>query len=273
MFENIKPIQIAGGFQSPEGPSFDRHGMLHFLDWDARTIYKVTLDGQVTPFVFTGGIPTGSKFHQDGRLFVADGELGIMAINTDGNFYVIANTWEGGKFSGPNDLIFNQHGELYFTDPRGSDAEHPIGNVFLLHNDGRVEKFAGDFRFPNGITLSEDGKTLYLAETISNHILAFELDQNGHEKSRYIFASLQGGLGPDGMAFGQDGNLYVAHFGKGVIAVINYLGKLIAEIPAGGMKPTNLAFWDRSLFVTEVEHSQVVRLDIDVRGMSLYGLS
>jgi gluconolactonase len=75
------------------------------------------------------------------------------------------------------------------------------------------------------------------------------------------------------MAFGQDGNLYVAHFGKGVVAVINYLGQLIAEIPAGGMKPTNLAFWDRSLFVTEVEHSQVVRLDIDVRGMSLYGLS
>ena len=75
------------------------------------------------------------------------------------------------------------------------------------------------------------------------------------------------------MAFGQDGNLYVAHFGKGVVAVINPHGQLIAELPTGGMKPTNVAFWETSLYVTEVENSQVVRLDIGVRSIVLYGLS
>jgi gluconolactonase len=170
MFEKVTPTVLASGFQSPEGPSFDWNGLLHFVDWDAQTIYRVTLDGEVTPFANTGGVPTGSKFQRNGHLFVADGEY-------------------------------------------------------------------------------------------------------GHERSRRIFAQLQGGLGPDGMAFAQDGNLYVAHFGKGVVAVINPEGQLIAELPVGGKKVTNVAFWAASLFVTEVERGQVVRLDIGVEGQALYGQS
>ncbi len=65
----------------------------------------------------------------------------------------------------------------------------------------------------------------------------------------------------------------MAHFGKGVVAVVNPQGQVIAELPAGGMKPTNVAFWGSSLYVTEVEKGQVVRLDIGVEGQTLYGLS
>jgi gluconolactonase len=84
---------------------------------------------------------------------------------------------------------------------------------------------------------------------------------------------LECGLGPDGMAFGQDGNLYAAHWGKGVVAVIDPDGKVVAELPVGGLNPTNVAFWGSSLYVTEVENGQVVRLDIGVEGQVLYGLS
>lgn len=273
MFENVAPTVLASGFQSPEGPSFDRQGVLHFVDWDAETIYRVTLDGKVSPFVNTAGVPTGSKFHRDGHLFVADGDRGILDISPDGTIQVAACEWQGQPFRGPNDLVFASNGDLYFTDPKGSDLEHPTGNVFILRQDGSVERFAGGFRFPNGIVLSDDGHTLYLAETLPNRILAFELDENGHERSRRVFAQPEGGLGPDGMAFGQDGNLYVAHFGKGVVAVINPEGTVIAELPAGGIKPTNVAFWESSLYVTEVEKSQVVRLKVGVKGQVLYGLS
>lgn len=273
MFEGIEPYVLASGFQSPEGPSFDRAGTLHFVDWDAQMVYRVTLDGQVSPFVNTGGVPTGSKFHHNGHLYVADGDRGILAISPGGEIQVVATAWEDQPFRGPNDLVFAANGDLYFTDPKGSDPEHPIGNVFLVRNDGRVERFAGGFQFPNGIVLSDDGRTLYLAETHPNHVLAFELDDSGHERSRRVFARLEGGFGPDGMAFGQDGNLYVAHYGKGVVAVIDPGGAVIAELPVGGMNTTNVAFWGSSLYATEVGIGQVVRLDIGVEGQMLFGLT
>jgi gluconolactonase len=273
MFENVVPHVLASGFQSPEGPSFDRQGFLHFVDWDAQVVYRVTLDGQVTPFVNTAGVPTGSKFHRNGHLFVTDGDRGILDISPGGTVRVAASEWQGQRFRGPNDLVFAANGDLYFTDPKGSNPENPVGNVFLVRRDGGVERFAAGFQFPNGIVLSVDDKTLYLAETFPNHILAFELDESGHERSRRVFAQLEGGLGPDGMAFGQDGNLYAAHWGKGVVAVIDPDGKVVAELPVGGLNPTNVAFWGSSLYVTEVENGQVVRLDIGVEGQVLYGLS
>jgi gluconolactonase len=272
MFEHVIPVVVASGLQSPEGPSFDRNGILHLVDWDAKWIYQITLDGELKEFVYTGGIPTGTKFHINGHLYVADGARGILDISTEGIIQVVANEWQRKTFRGPNDLVFAHNGDLYFSDPAGSDAEHPIGNVFLLRRDGSLELFAGGFQFPNGVALSEDGHTLFVAETIQNQILAFELDGNGLEKSCRVFAKMEGGLGPDGMAFGTDGNLYVAHFGKGCVAVINPDGEVIDEIAAGGAKPTNVAFWGSSLFVTEVEKGQVVRLDIGIHGQVLYGL-
>ncbi|MBI9043526.1 MAG: SMP-30/gluconolactonase/LRE family protein [Anaerolineaceae bacterium] len=271
MSETIRNVIVADGLQSPEGPSFDRQGILHFVDWDAQKIFQLKADGETCEFVHTGGIPTGSKFHSNGHLFVADGDLGILDISPDGKIKIAASEWDGKKFKGPNDLVFSNNGDLYFSDPRGSDPQNPIGNVFILRANGKVERFAGDFQFPNGLVFSDDGRTLYLAETFPNHILAFEIDEQGYEKSRRVFAKLEGGLGPDGMAFGQDGNLYVAHFGKGAIAVINPEGQVIQEFKVGAQNPTNVAFGDDGLYVTEVEKGQIVRISMDVQGQLLFG--
>lgn len=264
---------FASGFISPEGPSFDQQGILHIVDWDAKSIYRISEIGQASCFVVTGGVPTGSKFHRNGHLYVADGDLGILDISPDGAIRVAAAGWANQPFRGPNDLIFAANGDLYFTDPRGSGRDKPTGNVFILRADGTVELLAGGFQFPNGIALSADERTLYLAETSLNRILAFELDEMGRERSRRVFVQLEGGAGPDGMAFGQDGNLYIAHFGKGVIAVVNPQGEVIAELPTVGINPTNVAFGQTSLYVTEVEKGQVEQINIDVEGLPLYGSS
>jgi len=271
--KQITPAVIAAGFISPEGPSFDRQGNLHFVDWDAERVYRVTPAGQVSIFAETAGIPTGSKFHRDGRLFVADGKRGVIAITPDGVVRPVATECAGRRFRGPNDLVFAPNGDIYFTDPAGTGPQNPVGQIFLLRADGTVEEFAGGFQFPNGVALSDDGRTLFMAETFPQHIWAFELDSHGRERSRRVYATLQGGLGPDGMAFGQDGNLYIAHFGKGVVAVVSPQGKVIDELPVGGMKATNVAFWGKSLYVTDVDKSQVTRLDIGVAGQVVYGQS
>jgi gluconolactonase len=272
MIKTVSNSVFASGLQSPEGPSFDRHGVLYFVDWDAKDIYRVQPDGTRSVFVNTGGMPTGSKFHQNGHLFVADGDLGILDISPLGEIRVAAEGYDGIKFRGPNDLAFAPNGDLYFSDPRGSDPEHPVGNLFILRSSGKVELFAGGFQFPNGVVFSDDGRTLYMAETYPNHILAFELDSDGYEVSRRVFARLEGGVGPDGMAFGKDRNLYVAHFGKGVVAMIDPSGSVIHELEVGGINPTNIAFWDTSLYVTEVSGGKVVRLDVGVEGQDLFGL-
>jgi gluconolactonase len=273
MPKQLQPIVVASGLISPEGPSFDRQGVLHFVDWDAQVVYQLPPEGGLRVFVNTGGIPTGSKFHRNGNLYVADGSLGILEISSEGTMRVVASEWQGQRFRGPNDLVFAANGDIYFTDPAGSDPDHPIGKVFILRRDGHVEHFAGGFQFPNGIVLSDDERTLFLAETYTNRVWAFRLNETGHELQRRVFVELDGGFGPDGMAFGQDGNLYVTHFGKGAVAVVNPEGQVVAELPTGGAKPTNLAFWGESLYVTEVEKHQVVRLDVGIEGQVLYGLS
>jgi gluconolactonase len=272
MFDGVRPVILASGFRCPEGPSFDRAGVLYFVDWEVEPIYHLTRDGQVSVFVTTPGEHVGSKFHPNGHLFVASGPRGILDIAPDGTVRVAATGWAGGAFRGTNDLCFRPNGDLYFTDPKGSNPENPVGNVFILRRTGEVELFAGGFQFPNGLVFSDDGKTLYLAETFPSRIWAFQLDDRGYERSRRVFAQLEDGSGPDGMALGQDDNLYVALYGKGVVAVVGPAGRVIAELPANGKNPTNVAFWDGSLYVTEVEHGQVVRLDIGVAGQVLYGL-
>ena len=71
--------------------------------------------------------------------------------------------------------------------------------------------------------------------------------------------------GPDGIAFGADGNLYVAHFNADVVRVIAPDGTFVASLPAGGPTPTNIAFWGDSLYVTEGTSGSIYRLDIGVR--------
>ena len=125
--------------------------------------------------------------------------------------------------------------------------------------------------FPNGICLSADEETLYVAETFTRRIHAFTLNPDGSADDRSLFAQMEGGVGPDGMDFGADGNLYVAHYGKGVVAVIAPNGEVIAELPVPGKNPTNVDFWEDSLYVTETETGAVFRLDIGVEGQPLFG--
>lgn len=261
------------GFTSPEGPAFDRDGNLFIVDWAEDAIYKISLAGDVDLFVRTGGIPTGLAFHRDGRLFVADsGRNQVLAVTPAGEITVMAAAFEGELLRGPNDLTFTSGGNLYFTDPKGTSLDNPVGSVYLLHSGGGLERFAGGFAFPNGVMVG--GRYLYLAETLTQIIHRFALDAKGHAGKHEVFTQLEGGIGPDGMAFDAAGYLYIAHYGAGEVVVVNRHGALVDSLKTPGENPTNVAFGpDGALYVTEVERGQVVRFKLGVFGQPLYGLA
>ena len=118
---------FANGFKFPEGPAFDRNGNLFIVDVGTGDISTISPEGRVKTFVNTGGAPNGAKFHPNGDLYVADRVKGIIAISPDGKVRVIVDRFQGKKFNGPNDLVFDSRGNLYFTDPHGSSAENPFG--------------------------------------------------------------------------------------------------------------------------------------------------
>src|SRR5690606_32693676 len=111
-------------------------------------------------------------------------------------------------FKGLNDLIFNRQGDLFFTDQGQSALEDPSGRVYRLRATGELDLLFKGVPGPNGIALSPDEKILYVASTRANRIISMPLlpDYRGVEKCS-IFIQLSGGLGPDGIAVDEEGNI------------------------------------------------------------------
>ncbi len=263
---------FAEGFRFPEGPAFDRDGNLFVVNVETGDISRISPEGRVNTFVNTGGAPNGAKFHPNGDLFVADRKKGIIAVSPNRKIRLIADRYQGKVFNGPNDLIFDSRGNLYFTDPHGSSAENPFGCLYRLSTDGQIACLASGLAFPNGLVLSRDERYLFVADTRKNRILRYVLVPPPFRS--YVFSQLSGGWGPDGMAFDVTGNLYVAHYGGGDVLVISSKGEVLERVPVGGAHPTNVTFGGpnrKTLYVTEVETGSVYRFSADYPGLPLYG--
>ncbi|MFN8593917.1 MAG: SMP-30/gluconolactonase/LRE family protein [Thermomicrobiales bacterium] len=267
---------LISGYDSPEGPAFDRDGNLYFVNWLSSSIVRLTPDGTSSEFFNTGGIPAGLAFHHDGSLYVADegAEIhGVLRI-ADGRSEILVNTYHGQPLNGANDLVFAADGVLYFSDPWGSSGGNPIGGFYRYFPDGTLERIDQGLAFPNGVAIAPDGGSVYLAETYRNHILRYPIAADGVIGAREIFALLPGGAGPDGMACDEAGNLYVAHYGGGKVAVFDPDGAMIEEIAVPGVNVTNCAFGGpdrRTLVITEVETASLYQMRVEIPGLPLFG--
>ncbi len=176
-----KVTLFAAGLKFPEGPAFDRWGNLFAVNIDTADISRISPDGEVETFVNTGGVPNGARFHTNGDLYVAvaDREKGIIAISPEGHIRTIVDNYKGKAFNGPNDLIFDYDGNLYFTDPHGSNAENPIGKVYRVSAAGETSLLAEGLAYPNGLVISANGKDLLVAITRKNRVHRYVLDSGG----------------------------------------------------------------------------------------------
>lgn len=268
---------LVTGFDSPEGPAFDRSGALFFVDWLSSSIFQLPTDGVAREFYNSGGIPAGLAFHRDGSLYLADeGERthGIVRITPDGRASPVVTDYQGKPLNGANDLVFDRSGLLYFSDPWGSSADKPIGGFYRWFPDGRLERIDHGLAFPNGVAINADGSAVFLAETYRNRILRYPIRPDGDVGGREVFATLAGRPGPDGMAFDAAGDLYVARYGEGRVDVIDPAGRVVDAIAVPGAEPTNVAFGgsDRqTLVITEVATASLYRVRVAVPGQPLFG--
>lgn len=281
---------LVSGFDSPEGPCFDTGGNLYFVNWLNSSIIRRTPGGELSEYFNTGGIPAGLAFHADGSLYVADeGDNihGILRI-VDGEGEILINTHQGQPLNGANDLVFDANGVLYFSDPWRSSAANPIGGFYRLFPDGMLEQIDTGLQFPNGVAISPAGDAVFLAETIPNRILRYVIAPDGTIGSREHWADmpsvrLPGGDGeatddlptggPDGMAFDEAGNLYVAYYGGGRVVTFAPDGSVAGEILVPGANVTNIAFGGpdrRTAVITDVATASVYTTSVEMPGLHLY---
>ena len=244
----------------PEGPTFDAAGTLFVCVRKSGYVARIAADGSRSRHLEIDGQPNATAFGPDGRLYVTDYRHGrLLAVERDGTVTTVVAEYEGVPMIGLNDLAFDAAGVLYFTD-----SEHSLaavnGAVYRRSPTGEVVRIASGLRYSNGIVVTPDGAAVFVSETAEKRITLLSRKGDGTYAAR-PFCRTEGGIGPDGMARRPDGSLYVANHGSGMIDVFDAGGALIAQLPAGGEKPTNCTFHRGSLYVTEDETASVWRLD------------
>lgn len=267
---------LASGFDTLEGPAFDRHGNLFFVDWERHSILRRSPEGEISEFYNTGGVPAGLAFHPDGSLWVADeGDdiHGLLRITPDGEAKIMVAEFEGKPLNGANDLVFDKDGNIYFSDPWRTSAENPVGGFYRYTVDGELQQIDTGLAFPNGVAIAHDGQYVILAETYRDRLLRYRINSDGTVGPREVWAETTLPSGGDGMAFAEDGNLYVAHHSAGSVDIFDPNGKQVGSISVPGPQVTNCAFGGphrKTLVITECTTGSLYAVELDVAGQPLH---
>ena len=258
-----------------EGPCFDRAGNLYVADIPYGRILRVTPAAEWSVAAEYDGWPNGLAIHKDGRIFIADHKRGIMALDVkSGRVEPVLENVRREGFKGTNDLTFARNGDLYFTDQGQTGLQDPSGRVFRLRASGDVDCLIDKVPSPNGLVLSKDEKTLFVAVTRANQVWRVPLHPDGSTSKVGAFITMSGGSGPDGMALADDGSLAVAHVGLGAVWIFDRLGEPRARIVScEELSTTNVAFGgpaNTTLFITESDSGTILVADAGIAGRALY---
>ncbi len=274
---DAKPTKVVDGCQFCEGPAFGPDGRLYFVNLEGGCIGSVSPEGGEARRVAQSPRPNGGQFDADGSYILCEcRRKSIIAVAADGSLSTLADNCECQAFNGPNDIAIDADGGMYFSDPEGSDLDHRIGAVYYIRPDGRVVRVADKLAYPNGVNITADRSAVLVAETATRQIHRYERNADGTFGRRETFCQIEGGIGPDGMCFDIEGNLYVAWYGSACVYVIGPRGRVLGKLTTPGDNPTNCCFgppgskWETSLFVTETVTNTIWRYDVGVPGMPLH---
>jgi gluconolactonase len=251
---NSKLEFIRDGFDGTEGPISLKDGSVIFTETKANRITRILADNRVSTYLENTNGANGLAFSPDGELIaVQTGQPKVGVLAPASKAKVLAEKFEGQGFQRPNDLVRAQNGAIYFTDigVRPSKENPNPGPsraaVYYLSPKGVLSKVVSDLERPNGVQLSTNEKTLYVADTAGQYILAYDVAEDGSLSNKREFAELAGwsngengwSSGADGLAVDALNRVYVAS--NVGIEVFDKDGDDLGVIPVPN-KPQNLAF-------------------------------
>jgi len=268
-FSSLKVEPVADGFPGGEGPVWSKGGYLLFSDYSRDRIYKYVPGKAPEVFREDSHGTNGNTLDAQGRLYSCEYKSRrVTRTDTQGKIEVLAERFEGKRFNAPNDIVVRRDGHVYFTDPLFTPLDQrdmDYYGVYHITPAGAIEAIARLQTRPNGVALSPDGRTLYVANTDEKNIRAYDVDAAGKTSNERIAIANLGG-GPDGMRVDVNGNLYIATRG---VEIYSPAGKLLGKIDVP-VNPRNLAFGDADMKTLYLVGNSIFKVRMDVAGSVQY---
>jgi gluconolactonase len=268
--EDLEELWNEGSFT--EGVAAGPDGAIYFSDIPSddspgRVLRFDPQTGRTSVHCPDSGKSNGLMFDARGRLLACcganHGKQALVEITRDGRVRVLVDRFQGKKLNSPNDLVVHPRGSVYFSDPRYVGPE-PMEldhmSVYRYDPDGSLHRVTRDIEKPNGVILSPDGKTLYVAETNNGStgqsvapsgevrpgrmtLNAFPVRDNGSLGAKRVLVDFGDQLGIDGMTTDQEGRIYAAVRSAKRYGIVVYTpqGKEVAYIRTPEL-PTNCTF-------------------------------
>lgn len=297
---------LTEGLEFPEGPVALADGSVLLVEIAAGALTRVAPDGTKSVVARTGGGPNGAAVGADGKCCVCNNG-GFEWHREAGRIrpLVQAKDYSGGRIErvdlatgtveilyracgevplkGPNDLVLDAHGGIYFTDLGKRRArELDVGAVYYAKADGSlIAEIAYPMMTPNGIGLSPDGNTLYVAETEAARLWAFPIEAPGVIKKEpwpsphggRLVAGMGGYQRFDSLAVQEDGRICVATLVNGGITVISPDGRHVEHHPMPDPMTTNICFGGpdmKTAYITLSWTGRLVAVDWPAAGLRLH---
>lgn len=253
--------------QGLEGPAVDAQGNLFFVNPLRNGTIGLVKGNKFSLFIDrlpNGSIANGIRFNQFGDMFLADyinhNILTIDAKSQELSIYAYDST-----MNQPNDLAIMSNGILFASDPNWQDE---TGNLWKVDLDGTFVLLERKMGTTNGVEVAPGDSILYVNESVQRKVWKYQLDGNGHISNKQLHIEFPD-YGMDGMRCDVKGNLYIARYGKGTIAVVSPRGELIREVKLTAQKPTNIAFGGadgRTCYVTCQDRGYIETFVADFAG-------
>jgi gluconolactonase len=244
---NYESEKIASNLKFVDGLAWSHSGFLAVADVGQKKIFKVGMEPHPPVLVDNDGGASGLAYDLQGRLYICESEARrVTRLDAKGKSETLADMYEGKKFNAPNDIVVRRDGHVYFTDPAfGSAGDHrdlDFFGIFHISPKGDLDVVAKWQTRPNGITVSTDGKILFVTDSDRHTVAAFDLDRNGAASNQRDVLKNIAGV-PGGIKLDADGRFYIAAQGVATYSPQGRLERTLLE----GERAINCAFGDTNL--------------------------